>query len=64
MLFTPLTNNEGKDKFDAEGVPREKNDPMPDKLASCDNEEQLSEITAVKSDNLVSNTDCRNTQRQ
>ena len=59
--FTPLTNNEGKDKFDGEGAPREKDDPMPDKPASCDNEEQLSENTAVESDNLVSNTDSRNT---
>ena len=59
--FTPLTNNEGKDKFDGEGAPREKDDAMPDKAASCENEEQLSENTAVKSDNLVSNTDSRNT---
>ena len=34
---------------------------MPDKPASCENEEQLSENTAVESDNLVSNTDSRNT---
>ena len=34
---------------------------MPDKPASCDNEEQLSENTAVESDNLVSDTDSRNT---
>ena len=59
--FTPLTNYEGKDKFDGEGAPRKKDDPMPDKPASCDNEEQLSENTAVKSDNLVSNADSRNT---
>ena len=59
--FTPLTNNEGKDKLDGEGAPREKDNPMPDKPASCDNEEQLSENTAVESDNLVSDTDSRNT---
>ena len=59
--ITPLTNKEGKDKFDGEGAPREKDDAMPDKLASCENEEQLSENTAVESDNLVSNTDSRNT---
>ena len=59
--FTPLTNNEKKDKFDGEGAPREKDDPMPDKPASCDNEEQLSENTTVESDNLVSNVDSRNT---
>ena len=59
--FTPLTNNEGKDKLDSEGAPREKYNPMPDKPASCDNEEQLSENTAVESDNLVSDTDSRNT---
>ena len=59
--FTPLTNNEGKDKFDGEGAPREKYDAMPDKPACCENEEQLSENTAVESDNLVSNTDFRNT---
>ena len=59
--FTPLTNNEGKDKFDGEGAPREKDDPMPDKPASYDDEEQLSENTAVESDNLVSNTDSKNT---
>ena len=34
---------------------------MPDKPASCDNEEQLSENTAVESDNLVSNADSKNT---
>ena len=39
--FTPLTNNEGKEKFDGEGAPREKDDPMPDKPASCDNEFDL-----------------------
>ena len=59
--FTPLTNNEGKEKFDGVGAPREKDNPMPDKPASCDNEERLSENTAVESDNLVSNTDSRNT---
>ena len=59
--FTTLTNNEGKDKFDGEGAPREKDDPIPDKRASCDNEEQLSENTAVESNNLASNTDSRNT---
>ena len=47
--FTPLTNNEGKNKFDVEGAPREKDDAMPDKLASCENEEQLSENTAIES---------------
>ena len=59
--FTPLTNNEGKDKFDGEGAPREKDDAVPDKPASCNNEEQLSENTAVESNNLLSNTDSRNT---
>ena len=59
--FTPLTNNEGKDKFDGEGASREKDNPMRDKPVSCDNEEQLSENTAVESDNLVSDTDSRNT---
>ena len=59
--FIPLTNNEGKDKVDDEGAPREKDDAMPDKPASCDNEEQLSGNTAVESDNLVSNTVSRNT---
>ena len=52
--FTSLTKNEGKDKFDGEGAPREKDDAMPDKPASSENEEQLSENTAVESDNLVS----------
>ena len=33
---------------------------MPDKPVSCENE-QLSENTAVESDNLVPNTDPRNT---
>ena len=50
--FTRLTNNEGTDKFDGEGASREKDDAMPDKPASCENEEQLSENTAVESDNL------------
>ena len=59
--FTPLTNNEGKDKFVGEGAPREKDDVMPDRPASCENEEQLTENTAVESDNLVSKTDSRNT---
>ena len=59
--ITPLTNKEGKDKFDGEGAPREKDDAMPNKPASCENEEQLSENTAVESDNLVSNTGSRNT---
>ena len=59
--FTPLTNNEGKYKFDGEGSPREKDDAMPDKPTSCENEERLSENTAAESDNLMSNTDSRNT---
>ena len=59
--FTPLTNNEGKYKFDGEIASREKDDPMPDKPASFDNEEQLNENTAVESDNLLPNTDSRNT---
>ena len=53
--------NEGKDKFDGKGASREKDDVMPDKPASCENEEQLSENTAVETDNFVSNTDYRNT---
>ena len=61
LRFTPLTNNEGKDKFDGERAPSKKDDAMPDKPASCQNEEQLSETTAVESDNLVSDTDSRNT---
>ena len=59
--FTPLTNTERKDKFDGDGASREKDDAMPDKPASYENEEQLSKNTAVESDNLVSNTDSRNT---
>ena len=59
--FTPLTNNEGKVKFDGEGTSREKDDAIPDKPANCENEQHLSENTAVESDNLVSNTDSRNT---
>ena len=48
--FTPLTNNEGKEKFYGEGTSREKDDAMPDKPANCENEQQLSENTAVESD--------------
>ena len=54
-------NNKGKEKFDGEGTSREKDHAMPDKPANCENEQQLSENTAVESDNLVSKTDSRNT---
>ena len=57
----PLMNNEGKEKFHGEGTSREKDDAMHDKPASCEDKQQLSENTAVESDNLVSNTDSRNT---
>ena len=46
--FTPLTNNEEKEKFDGEGTSREKDDVMPDKPDSCENEQHSVEIQQSK----------------
>ena len=51
----------GKKNLMAKKHPEKKTMQLPDKPANCKNEQHFSENIAVENDNLVYNTDSRNT---